>query len=49
MSFDLKFDYSKALKRHNLEQSQVDDLRKSAQNFTIVPKSITNKRVIDPT
>lgn len=46
MNFDLKFDYDDALKRHDLKQSQIDELRESAKNFPIIPKSITNKQVI---
>lgn len=45
MNCDLKFDYEEALKRHNLKQSQIDELRESAKNFPIIPKCLTDKQV----
>lgn len=45
MNFDLKFDYVEALKREKYAQVQIDDLRESAKECQIIPKSLTNKQV----
>ena len=45
MDFDLEYDYAEALKRQGHKQSDVDALRKVVEQYPMVPKSITNKKV----
>lgn len=45
MDADLKFDYNAALKRVNLSQSSIDLLRDTANNYELLPKSLTDKQV----
>lgn len=45
MNFDLDYDYAEALKRQGHKQSDVDALRSVVEQYSVVPKSITNKQV----
>lgn len=42
---DLLYDYEAALKKCDLTQSQVDELRELASDCKIIPKTLTNKQV----
>ncbi|CRL02024.1 CLUMA_CG015172, isoform A [Clunio marinus] len=43
---DMEFDYNKALKRQNLKDSEVEELRKSVKQIENVPKNLSSKRLL---
>lgn len=45
MEYDLKYDYSEALKRQKRKQSDIDALRKTVGKISHIPKAITDKQV----
>lgn len=45
MSADMKFDYKKALKKLNVKESDVIELRETIKKFENVPKSLSSRKV----
>lgn len=47
MSSDMKFDYKDALKRQNISECDIMDLRMRIKDLKHVPISISDKKVCD--
>lgn len=45
MSCDMKFDYQDALKRQNIDEQKIIELRENIKQFPHVPLKISNKKV----
>jgi hypothetical protein len=45
MSADLEFDYKKSLKKLNVKDSEVKELREKIGKLEKVPKSLSSKKV----
>ena len=45
MEYDLKYDYSEALKRQKHTQSDVNEIRRIISKIPHVPKTITDRKV----